>query len=121
MERLSWWAAVLGVALAMIVVVLVKPVQSSLSYASAVVVLIALLGWVLEARAVAGPPPAVEPEHEEEHAPGPSYWPLVLALGVVGIAGGLIYDWQYGALIAPLPLALGAGSARGDLPRRGKV
>src|SRR3990172_3708833 len=75
MERLSWWPAVLGVALAMIVVVLVKPVQSSLSYASAVVVLIALLGWVLEARAVAGPPPVAEPEHEEEHAPRPTYSP----------------------------------------------
>ena len=122
MERLSWWPAVLGVALAMIVVVLVKPVQSSLSYASAVVVLIALLGWVLEARAVAGPPPVAEPEHpEEEQAPGLSYWPLVLALGVVGIAGGLIYDWQYGALIVALPLALGAASAWGYILRREMV
>ncbi len=119
MERLSWWPAVLGLALAMIVVVLVKPVANSLSYASAAVVFVALLGWILEARAVAGPPPAVEPEHKgEEPSPGPSYWPLVLALGVVGIAGGLIYDWEYGALIAAVPLALGAAAAWGDVVRR---
>jgi cytochrome b6-f complex iron-sulfur subunit len=112
MERLSLWPAVLGLALAMIVVVLIQPVPSSLSYASGCVVLLGLLGWVLEARAVAGPPPEVEPEHEEEEeAPGPSYWPIVLALGIVGIAAGLIYDWDYGALIVALPLAAGSGAA----------
>ena len=128
MERLSWWPAVLGLALAMIVVVLIEPVQSSLSYASAVIVLLALLGWVLEARQVAGPPPAAEPEHEEEEPPpGPSYWPLVLALGVVGIAAGLIYEgdflgisnfWDYGALIAALPLAAGSAAAWGEILKR---
>ncbi len=111
-ERLSWWPAIFGLALAMIVVTIIQPVTSSLSYASACVVIIALLGWILEAREVAGPPPAVEPEHEEEEqAPGPSYWPVVLALGIVGIAAGLIYDWEYGAFIAAVPLAIGSGSA----------
>ena len=81
MGRLSVWPAILGLALAMIVVTLVQEVSSSLSYASGILVIISLLGWVLEARQVAGPPPAVEPEHEEEEeAPGPSYWPVLLAV-----------------------------------------
>ena len=112
MARLSTWPAILGIALAMIVVVLVRPVDSSLSYASGVLVLISLLGWVLEARQIAGPAPEVEPEHEaEEEAPGPSYWPVLLALGIVGIAAGLIYDWKHGALIVALPLAAGSAAA----------
>jgi len=119
MQRLSLWPAVLGLALAMIVVVLIEPVPSSLSYASGVVVLLGLLGWVMEARAVAGPPPEVEPEHEEEEeAPGPSYWPIVLALGIVGIAAGLIYDWQYGALIVGVPLAAGSAAGWADVLRK---
>lgn len=119
MGRLSTWPALLGLALAMIVVVLIEPVKSSLSFASGAIVLISLLGWVLEARQVAGPPPEVEPEHEEEEeAPGPSYWPVVLALGVVGIAAGLIYDWKYGALIVALPLAAGSGAAWASILKR---
>src|SRR5262245_29058524 len=114
MGRLSMWPVVLGIALAMILVTIIKPVENSLAFASAGIVLISLLGWVLEARQVAGPPPAVEPEHEEEEeAPGPSYWPLILALGVVGIAAGLVYNWEYGAFIAAIPLALGSMAAWG--------
>ena len=56
MGRLSWWPAVLGLALAMIVVTLIEPTRNSLSYASGAIVLLSLLGWILEARAVAGPP-----------------------------------------------------------------
>jgi cytochrome b6-f complex iron-sulfur subunit len=112
MERLSMWPAILGLALAMILVVLIEPVEHSLGYASGALVIIGLIGWVIEARAVAGPPPAVEPEHEEEEAPpGPSYWPIVLALGIVGIAAGLIYDWGHGALIVAIPLAVWSGAA----------
>ena len=111
MGRLSYWPAVLGVALAMIVVVFIQPVPNSLAYAGGGIVIISLLGWVLEARRIAGPPPAVEPEHEEEEeAPGPSYWPIILAAGIVSIAAGLIYNWQYGALIDAVPLALGAAA-----------
>src|SRR5919106_373918 len=107
MGRLSIWPAVLGVALAMIVVTIIEPVPNSLSYASGIIVIFSLIGWVAEARAVAGPPPVEEPEHEEEEeAPGPSYWPIVLALGIVGIAAGLIYDFEYGALLLAIPLAL---------------
>src|SRR5688500_7098042 len=111
-DRVSVWPAVLGLALAMIVVTLIEPVPSSLAYASGLLVLISLLGWSMEAREVAGPPPEVEPEHEEEEeAPGPSYWPVVLSLGIVGIAAGLIYDFDYGALVIALPLAAAAGGA----------
>src|SRR6266508_3260579 len=90
MRRLSLWPAVLGLALAEIVVVLINPVPSSLSYASGGLVLISLLGWIMEAREIAGPAPEVEPEHEEEEeqAPGPSYWPILAALGIVGIEIG---------------------------------
>ena len=112
MSRLSFWPAILGIALAMILVTLIEPVEHSMAYAAGVVVILGLLGWVLEARAVAGPPPAVEPEHEEEEeAPGPSYWPIILSLGIVGIAAGLVYSWEYGALVVAVPLALWAGAA----------
>ncbi|HLF71124.1 MAG TPA: Rieske 2Fe-2S domain-containing protein [Dehalococcoidia bacterium] len=118
MGRVSLWPAVLGMALAAIVVTIIKPVESSLSFASGGLVLLALIGWVLEARAVAGPPPMVEPEHEEEEeAPGPSYWPVVLALGIVGIAAGLIYNWPYGSLIVAVPVAIASGSAWGRVLR----
>jgi cytochrome b6-f complex iron-sulfur subunit len=118
MGRLSFWPAVLGLALAMILVTIVVPIPNSLAYASAAIVIIGLLGWVVEAREVAGPPPAVEPEHEEEEeAPGPSYWPVVLALGVVGIAAGLVYEWEYGALLAAVPLAAAAGAGWGNVIR----
>jgi cytochrome b6-f complex iron-sulfur subunit len=119
---LSTWPAILGLALAMIVVVLIRPVTSSLSYACGILVLISLLGWVLEARQIAGPAPEVEPEHEEEEqAPGPSYWPILLALGIVGIAAGLIYDWEYGALVVALPLAAGSAAAWAAVLKREMV
>ncbi len=51
-------------------------------------------------------------------APGPSYWPIFLALGIVGIAAGLIYNWDYGALIVALPLAAGSAAAWGSVLRR---
>jgi len=112
MGRLSLWPAILGIALAIILVALIEPVEHSMAYASGAVILIGLLGWVLEARAVAGPPPEVEPEHEEEEeAPGPSYWPIVLALGIVGIAAGLVYEFTEGALVVAVPLALWSGAA----------
>jgi cytochrome b6-f complex iron-sulfur subunit len=112
MGRLSFWPAILGIALAMIVVTIIEPVRNSMAYAAAIVVIIGLIGWITEARAVAGPPPEVEPEHEEEEqAPGPSYWPVVLSLGIVGIAAGIVYDFGEGALIVALPLAAWAAAA----------
>ncbi len=109
MQRLSPWPAVLGLSLAMVLVTAIQPTAHSLAYASASLVILGLLGWVLEARAVAGPAPVVEPEEEEEEAaPGPSYWPVVAAVGVVGIASGLVYEWEYGSTIVAVPLALAA-------------
>jgi cytochrome b6-f complex iron-sulfur subunit len=100
-------------------VTIVKPVENSLAYASAFLVLIAMIGWIAEAREVAGPVPEVEPEHEEEEeAPGPSYWPVVLAAGIVGIAAGLIFDWDKGALVVAVPLALGSAAAWADKIKR---
>ena len=46
--------------------------------------------WDEEANAVEPPP---LPEHEEPHMPSPSYWPIVVALGMTMSAGGLII-WQ---------------------------
>jgi cytochrome b6-f complex iron-sulfur subunit len=112
MRVVSVWPLVLGFALAMALVNIIEPIEHSLSFAGGALAIIALLGWVLEARALAGPPPEVEPEHEEEEeAPGPSYWPVVLAAGVVAIAAGLVYDWGYLGLAISLPLAGAAAAA----------
>jgi cytochrome b6-f complex iron-sulfur subunit len=119
MRAISIWPAILGLALAVILVLLLQAtgvihdeVRHSLSYVSGAVVLIALVGWVTEAREVAGPTPETEDEHEEheeeeeeEEAPGPSMWPIILALGVVGIALGLVYAWPYAALFVAVPMA----------------
>ena len=114
MRLISIWPAVLGLALAMAFVNVLEPVDHSVAYAGAVLVIISLVGWVLEARDIAGPAPEVEPDHEEEEeAPGPSYWPLLLALGIVSIAVGLVFDWGYLGLAVSLPLAAGAAAAWG--------
>src|SRR5439155_9587357 len=78
--------------------------------------------WVIEAREVAGPAPVheheEEEEEEEEEAPGPSMWPFVLALGVVGIALGLVYAWPYAALFVALPMAAASMAFWSDSIRR---
>ncbi len=107
-ERLSWWPGIFGLALAMILVTVIQPVTSSLAYAGIILVVIAVLGWALEAREIAGPPSTQAQDNEIEQA-GPSFWPVVLAIGFVGIAAGLVYRWEYGALIVAVPLAVGAG------------
>jgi cytochrome b6-f complex iron-sulfur subunit len=103
----------------MMIIMVVERVPHSLAYASGILVIVSLIGWVMEAREVAGPPPAVEPEHEEEEeAPGPSYWPLLLAAAIVGIAGGLIYDTRWGGFIVALPLAAGAAAGWANAIKR---
>ncbi len=108
MRSVSLWPAILGLALAFTVIVIVQPTAHSLSYASAILVLIALVGWAMEAREIAGPtPPAeVDEEEREETPPGPSFWPLTVAIGVVGIAAGMIYDWGAAGLVISIPLAV---------------
>jgi cytochrome b6-f complex iron-sulfur subunit len=111
MRLVSIWPAILGFALALAFVNVITPIEHSLSFAGGALSLIALVGWSLEARAVAGPAPDVEPEHEEEEeAPGPSYWPIALAVGIVAIAVGLVYNSGYLGLIISLPLAAGAAA-----------
>ena len=98
---------VLGLALAMLLVGVLQPTPHSLSYGSALLALIALLGWTLEAREVAGLALAVEPEEEVEEPPaGPSYWPLVLAFSIAGIAAGFVYEWPYGIFLVAAPVAV---------------
>jgi cytochrome b6-f complex iron-sulfur subunit len=99
----------------MALVNIIEPIEHSLSFAGGVLTIVALIGWVLEAREIAGPPPAEEEEHgeEEEEAPGPSYWPVILALGIVAIAAGFVYDGKYMGLIVSLPLAAAAAAAWG--------
>ena len=58
--------------------------------------------WDEEGNAVEPPP---LPEHGEPHMPSPSYWPLVVALGVTMVAGGLIV-WQGNTVIGLVMLAL---------------
>jgi len=72
MRAISIWPAILGLALATTLILLLQAigvihdqVRHSLSYVSGGVVLIALVGWVTEAREVAGPAPEAEDEHEE--------------------------------------------------------
>lgn len=114
MRLISPWPAILGLALALAVVNIIEPLPHSLAFTGGFLTLLALIGWALEAREVAGPPPEVEPEHEEEEeAPGPSYWPVVLAVGIVSIAIGLVYDWPYLGLLVSLPLAAAAAGAWG--------
>ena len=50
--------------------------------------------WDEEANAVEPPP---LPAHEEPHMPAPSYWPIVVAFGIVMDAAGLLI-WQAHAL-----------------------
>jgi len=120
MQRLSLWPVILGLALAVNLILLLQAigiihdqVRHSLSYISGAVVLISLVGWITEAREVAGPAPEEEHEHEEEEeeeAPGPSIWPLILAAGVGGIALGLVYGWPYAAFFVALPMAVAAAA-----------
>ena len=111
--RVSVWPAILGLALAMIAVTLIESVPV-FPACQRLLVLISLLGWAMEAREVAGPPPRLSPStRKKKEAPGPSYWPVLLALGVVGIAAGLIYNNDYGALVVAVPLAIRLGRRLG--------
>ena len=57
--------------------------------------------WIVKRRAEAEGHPLTEPEAHVDlstiHMPSPSYWPLVIALGIVGIGIGLLieFPWPY--------------------------
>jgi cytochrome b6-f complex iron-sulfur subunit len=96
---LSLAPVVLGLALAMLAVLALQPTRFSLSYAGVAVVVVALIGWAMEART------AALNSGGDEEPPGPSYWPLVLALGIAAAAAGLVFDWSYGGMAVAVPMA----------------
>ena len=57
--------------------------------------------WITKRRAEAEGHPLTEPEAHVDpstiHMPSPSYWPLIIALGIAGIGGGLLieFPWPY--------------------------
>ena len=57
--------------------------------------------WIVKHRAEAEGHPLTEPEAHVDpntiHMPSPSYWPLIIALGIAGIGGGLLieFPWPY--------------------------
>jgi cytochrome c oxidase subunit IV len=59
--------------------------------------------------------PAAHAAHEEIHLPGPSWWPLTLAIGIALILTGLVVNLVMlvlGALIGIASLALWIRDAR---------
>ena len=91
----GFFAIATGLAWAAVLVIAIEPVTHSLSYAGGLLTLVALTGWTLEAR---GAP-------NDEAAP--SAWPLLLALGIVAIAGGLVFAEEQLGLLLAAPAALG--------------
>jgi cytochrome b6-f complex iron-sulfur subunit len=85
-----------------VLVAAVEPVPHSLAYGGALVALVALGGWTLEARNMA------------EGEAAASAWPLLLATGIVAIAGGIVFDGGRLGLLLLAPCAAGliAGFAR---------
>ena len=57
--------------------------------------------WIVKRKAEAEGHPLTEPEAHVDpstiHMPSPSYWPLVIALGIAGIGAGLLieFPWPY--------------------------
>jgi len=82
-----------GLAWAMVLVNLVSPLPHSLAFAGAMLAVVALGGWALEARS--------QPDDE----PQSSFWPLALAGALSAMAGGLILRWEFGGLLASAPFA----------------
>jgi cytochrome b6-f complex iron-sulfur subunit len=79
------WAATLAF--------LITPVSHSLAYAGAGLALIALIGWLLEAR-------------DSGDDATPSAWPMVLAVGIAAIAVGVPFDGGRLGLVLSIPVGL---------------
>jgi cytochrome b6-f complex iron-sulfur subunit len=97
--NLPFLAISAGIAWAAVLVPVIAPVPHSLAYAGGLLALIALAGWTLEAR---GTP---------DGAAAPSAWPLLLAVAIVAVAGGLIFNGGRLGLLLTVPLALGLSLA----------
>jgi hypothetical protein len=78
----AFFAVTAGVIWAGVLVLAVQPVPGSLAYAGGLLALVALAGWALEARGSA----------EDESSS--SAWPLLLALAIVTIAGGIVFGGE---------------------------
>jgi cytochrome b6-f complex iron-sulfur subunit len=101
-----------GVVWAAVLVFAMEALPHSLAYAGGLLTLLALVAWTLEARSA---------PDEEVTA---SAWPLLVAAGIVAIAGGVVFDGGRLGLALALPLAAGlsAASARRLAPvGRGSV
>jgi cytochrome b6-f complex iron-sulfur subunit len=95
-SRLPWLLAATVLTWAATLALVLWPVAHSLSFAGVGLVLIALIGWLLDAR-----------ESGDEAAP--SAWPAVLAAGIAAFAFGLPFDGSRLGLVLCVPAALGFG------------
>ena len=63
--------------------------------------------WIVKRSAEAEGHPITEPEAHVDpstiHMPSPSYWPLVTAIGVLVLAGGMLYDTGWDYIRFPIP------------------
>ena len=63
--------------------------------------------WIVKRRAAAEGRPITEPEAHVDpstiHMPSPSYWPLVTAVGVLILAGGMLFDTGWDYIRFPIP------------------
>ena len=63
--------------------------------------------WIVKRRAAAEGRPVTEPEAAVDpstiHMPSPSYWPLVTAIGVLILAGGMLVDVGWDYIRFPIP------------------
>jgi cytochrome b6-f complex iron-sulfur subunit len=97
--NVAFFAIVTGMAWAAVLVMAIEPVAQSLSYAGVLLALVALTAWTLEARGM--------PDDEA----APTAWPLLLSVGIVAVAGGLVFDGGRIGLLLSVPSAFGLSLA----------
>ena len=98
-DNLPFFAIGAGVAWAAVLVLAIEGVAHSLLYAGILLSGVALVGWTLEARRT--------PDGDVP----PTVWPLLLAAGIVSVAGGAVFAGERLGLVAALPLAAGLSVA----------
>ena len=97
----AFLAIAAGMSWAAVSVLALDTLPHSLAYAGGLLTLIALVGWTLEARST--------PDEEA----GASVWPLLVAVGIVVTAGGVVFDGGRLGLTLVLPLGVGLSAALG--------
>ena len=98
---LVFFAVVSGIAWAAVMVLGLQPVPHSLAYAGGLLGLASMLGWAIEAR------------DDGDDESGTSVWPVMLALSIVTVAGGVVFDDGRLGLVLAGPVALGFSLAFG--------